>query len=113
MTIYRSFDISKTITGINLVDAIESDWDKIVPRIKGNAAGHKLISVVLMPVGHNVSRGGKKFASLLVRARGQTLANHKIDPRIYSTRIDFIVDDAGIAEPHNFVINHNYTTNED
>jgi hypothetical protein len=104
MTIYKSFDTTKTIDGVNLIDAIDRDWNKIVPSIRGNAAGHKLISVVLMPVAHNVTRGGKKFASLLVRAHGQTLAHNKLDTRIYSTRIDFIVDDAGITEPHNFII---------
>lgn len=103
MITYKSFD-AKNITGNNLIDAIDSDWDKLVPSINGNAAGHKLISVVLHPVENNVTRGGKKFASLLIRAQGQDLA-HKKDPTIYSTRIDFIVDNAGISAPHNFTIN--------
>lgn len=89
------------IQGANLTDAIERDWEKLLPYVKGNAAGAKVQSAALEVSPHRMSTiAGKPFAKLVVRSNGQRLA-HRDDGKIYTTEFCFSVT-AGQEADHIF-----------
>lgn len=90
-----------TLTGNNLVDAIEQGWNRIKPYIKGNAAGATVTSVTLEVEAHKYTTcGGKNFARLVIRAKGGELP-HMVDNAVYETRFDFEIK-KGEEKDHTF-----------
>lgn len=71
----------------------------------GNVAGWTLHSVHLEPPQRQTTRGGKTFATLVIKAYGRQLAGrHPTDPGLHETRIDIEATVDDVPERFDFEI---------
>lgn len=65
------------IEGESIVEAIEKNWtEKILPHVKGNAAGCKVQTVELLAYDPRTKSGDEHFVNLRIVAKGQDRAGN-------------------------------------